>query len=52
MCGEKKEFPMIRVRLFKEKEEGGEGRSKAWWPMECSKLGSQWKVPCLVANGR
>jgi hypothetical protein len=25
---------MIRVRLFKEKGKGGEGRSKAWWPME------------------
>jgi hypothetical protein len=37
---------------FKEKEKGGEGKSKAWWPMECSKLGGQWKVPCLVANGR
>jgi hypothetical protein len=46
---------------FKEKEKGGEGRSMlsgqwkipclvangrfhAWWPMECSKLGGQWKV--------
>jgi hypothetical protein len=28
---------------FKEKEKGGEGRSM---------LGGQWKVPCLVANGR
>jgi hypothetical protein len=36
---------------FKKEEKGGEGRSKAWWPMECSKLGGQWKVPCLVANG-
>ncbi len=45
---------------FKEKEKGGEGRSKAWWPMECSKLGDQWNVPkfggqwnvpSLVANG-
>jgi hypothetical protein len=27
---------MIRVRLFKEKEKGGEGRSKVWWPKECS----------------
>ncbi len=35
----------------KEKEKGGEGKSKAWWPMECSKLGGQWKVPCLVTNG-
>jgi hypothetical protein len=26
-------------------------RSKAWWPMECSKLGGQWNVPSLVANG-
>jgi len=29
---------------FKEKEKGGEGKSKAWWLMECSKLGGQWKV--------
>jgi len=36
---------------FKEKEKGGEGGSKAWWPMECSKLGGHWNVPCLVANG-
>jgi glutaredoxin len=28
---------------FKEKEKGGEGRSM---------FGGQWKVPCLVANGR
>ncbi len=38
--------------LFKEKEKGGEGRFKTWWSMECFKLGGQWKVPCLVANGR
>jgi hypothetical protein len=45
---------------FKEKEKEGEGRSKAWRPMEgegeCSLLGGQWKekenVLCLVANGR
>ncbi len=30
---------------FKEKEKGGEGRSKFWWPMERSKLGGQWNVP-------
>jgi hypothetical protein len=30
---------------FKKKEKGGEGRSKAWWPMEYSKLGAQWNVP-------
>jgi hypothetical protein len=35
----------------KEKKTGGEGRSQAWWPMEGSMLGGQWKVPCLVANG-
>jgi hypothetical protein len=29
---------------FKEKEKGDEGRSKAWWAMECSMLGGQWKV--------
>ncbi len=45
---------------FKEKEKEGEGRSKAWWPIERegegSLLGGQWKekekVLCLVANGR
>jgi hypothetical protein len=37
---------------FKEKEKGGEGRFKAWWPMEGSMLGGQWNVPNLVANGR
>jgi hypothetical protein len=36
---------------FKEKEKGGEGRSKVWWPMEGSTLGGQWNVPCLLANG-
>jgi hypothetical protein len=36
---------------FKEKKKKGEGRSKAWWPMECSKLGGQWNVLNLVANG-
>ncbi len=25
--------------------------SKAWLPMECSKLGGPWKIPSLVANG-
>jgi hypothetical protein len=28
------------------------GMFQTWWPMECSKLGGQWKVPSLVANGR
>ncbi len=36
---------------FKEKEKGGEGGSKAWRPMECSKLGGHWNVPSLVAIG-
>jgi hypothetical protein len=52
---------MIRVRLLKRKKRevkvdlklGGQwnvpslvanGRFHAWWPMECSKLGGQWKV--------
>jgi hypothetical protein len=35
--------------LFKEKEKGVEGGSKAWWPMECSMFGGHWKVPSLVA---
>jgi hypothetical protein len=45
---------------FKEKEKEGEGRSKAWWPMERGRefswFGGQWKekekVLGLVANGR
>jgi hypothetical protein len=45
---------------LKEKEKEGEGRSKAWWPMEGEGkgylLGGQWKgkekVICVVANGR
>ncbi len=36
---------MIQVRLLKRRRRGGEGRSKAWWPMERSKLGGQWNVP-------
>jgi hypothetical protein len=51
MSGEKEKPPNDPNAPFKEKEKGGEGISKAWWPMECSKLGGQWKVPCLVANG-
>jgi hypothetical protein len=43
---------MIRVRLLKKRRRGGEGKSKAWWPMEGAKLGGQWKVLSLVANGR
>jgi len=38
--------------LFKEKEKGGEGRFKAWWPMEGSMLSGQWNVPSLMVNGR
>jgi hypothetical protein len=40
----KKKTPHHSSSPFKEKEKGGEGGSKAWWPMECSKLGGQWKV--------
>jgi hypothetical protein len=29
---------------FKDNEKRSEGRFKTWWPMECSKLGGQWKV--------
>jgi hypothetical protein len=32
----KKRAPNDPSPPFKEKEKGGEGRSKAWWPMECS----------------
>jgi hypothetical protein len=35
---------MIWVRLLKRRRRGGEGRSKAWWSMEGSKFGGQWKV--------
>jgi hypothetical protein len=51
MFGEKKAPNDLRPP-FKKKEKGGEGKSKVWWPMEGSKLGGQWKVPSLVANGR
>ncbi len=27
------------------------GRSHAWWSLECSMLGGHWNVPCLVAIG-
>jgi hypothetical protein len=43
MSGERKP-PNDPSSSFKEKEKGGEGRFKAWWPMECSKLGGQWNV--------
>jgi hypothetical protein len=33
----KKKTPHDPSSLFKEKEKGSEGGSKAWWPMECSK---------------
>jgi hypothetical protein len=32
---------------FKEKEKGGEGRSKAWWPMEFSNV--WWPMECSIA---
>jgi hypothetical protein len=40
----KKRAPNDSSSPFKEKEKRGEGGSKAWWPMEGSKLGGQWKV--------
>jgi hypothetical protein len=51
---------MIRVRLLKRKKKEvkvylglvANGMFQAWWPMEGSMLGDQWKVPCLVTNGR
>jgi hypothetical protein len=43
MSGERRELPMIRVRLLKRKR-----REVRVDP----KFGGQWKVPCLVANGR
>jgi hypothetical protein len=59
MSGEKKSSNDPNPPL-KENEKEGEGRSKAWWPMEGEGKGSfldgQWKekekVLCLVANGR
>jgi hypothetical protein len=55
----KRELPMIRVRLLKRRRREvkvdpclvANGRFHAWWPMEGSKLGGQWNVPSLVANG-
>jgi hypothetical protein len=40
----KRETPNDPSPPFKENEKGGEGRFKAWWPMEGSMLGGQWKV--------
>jgi hypothetical protein len=48
----KKRAPHDPSLPFKEKEKGGEGGSKAWWPMEGCKAWCQWKVPSLVAIGR
>jgi hypothetical protein len=44
LCPGKEKVPNDPNPHFKEKEKGGEGRSKAWWPMEGSMLGGQWKV--------
>ncbi len=46
IMSEEREIPNDPSPPFKLKEKGGggEGRSKAWWPMEGSKLGGQWKV--------
>jgi len=43
MSGEKRKFPLIRVRLIKRRR-----REVKVDP----KLSGQWKVPSLVANGR
>ncbi len=40
---EEREPPNDPSSPLKKKEKGGEGKSKACWPMECSKLGGQWK---------
>ncbi len=58
----KKNPPKHPTSPFKEKKKEGEGRSKAWWPMEGGREGSwfggQWKekekekVLGLAANGR
>jgi hypothetical protein len=58
--GKRKEHPNHPSPPFKKKEKVGEGRSKAWWPMEGEGegdwLGGQWKEKekgfGLVANGR
>jgi hypothetical protein len=39
MSGEIERSPNDLNLPFKEKEKGDEGRSKVWWPMECSKFG-------------
>jgi len=51
LSSRQRESPQYPNPPFKEKEKGGEGGSKIWWPMECSKLGGHWNVPCLVAIG-
>jgi len=58
--GKDRESPNHPSSPLKEKEKEGEGRPKAWWPMEGEGEGSlfngQWKekekVICLMANGR
>jgi hypothetical protein len=58
--GKRRDHPNHPSPPFKEKEKVGEGRSKAWWPMEGEGegawLGGQWKekekVLRLMANGR
>jgi hypothetical protein len=58
--GKRRNHPNHPNSPFKEKEKVGEGRFKAWWPMEGEGegawLGGQWKekekVLGLVANGR
>jgi hypothetical protein len=54
----KREAPHHPSPPFKEKEKGGEGGSKAWWPMEGSKAwwpleGSKawWPLECSKLGG-
>jgi hypothetical protein len=43
--GKRKEHPNHPSPPFKEKEKVGEGRSKAWWPMEGEGEGSFLPLP-------
>ncbi len=46
MSGER-EPPNDPSSPSKEKDKGGEGRSQAWWPMECSQ--AWWPMECSKA---
>ncbi len=47
LCPGKKKAPNDLSPRFKEKEKRREGRSKVWWPMECSN--TWWPMECSIA---